>query len=813
MDNRYELCRQNLTKLNNDFKTSTRQRNESTTRLHFIDFLFFECLNWPRQTTITEESYEGKYSDYNFKIENKCVLIVEAKKEGDYFELPIGICKIKFKIKNLLRDYPSLKKAMTQVADYCQHRGVKYGAISNGHQLIIFIASRNDSLPPLEGNALVFDSIECMEKNCLELWQYLYVEGINENKLYPKLVDTIDIKLPHKISAEIPNYPGIKKRNELQVDIKNISEWVLEDLMRHPSLEKQFLEQCYCKSDTLSQYSLISKKILAARYDVLLQNDSPEITFSKTVDKKGISKEVIAESHSRRPVLLIGDVGVGKSTFIKHLMKIEAANIIKNSIAIYIDLGSKGTLEHNFEDFIKSEMINQLLDEYDINIEEKNFVRGVYNREVEIFKSGIYSDYQKSNPNLFKEKEIEFLEQKIKNKSKHLQNSLIHIAKGRNKQIILFIDNADQRNYEVQENTFLLAQELAENWHLTVFISLRPETFYLSKQQGVLSGYHAKAFTISPPRIDSVIKKRLLFALKIANDEIPFPPDILEGVHLRLEKLKKLIQIFLRSLDHNKALLEFIDNICSGNVRNALDLVRNFFGSGYVNTENILRIYEERGEYKIHLHDFQRTVIYGEAEYYDPERSLISNLFDIDFPDPKEHFILPILLGFLNKNTNTKLGSHKGFIDLSLIYTRFQNLGYTIDQINFSIQRGLKKKLFEASNTQLNSNDNELKSLRITAVGTYHILRLCKNFIYIDAIVIDIPFLNPKIYGSIGEARDIQSRLKRATIFIEYLTTQWNKCIDSGTFDWSIIAKALNRNIDYIAKKSKINLTYNTKPD
>ncbi|CAM2913940.1 Uncharacterised protein [Legionella pneumophila] len=52
MDNRYELCRQNLTKLNNDFKTSTRQRNESTTRLHFIDFLFFECLNWPRQTTI-----------------------------------------------------------------------------------------------------------------------------------------------------------------------------------------------------------------------------------------------------------------------------------------------------------------------------------------------------------------------------------------------------------------------------------------------------------------------------------------------------------------------------------------------------------------------------------------------------------------------------------------------------------------------------------------------------------------------------------------------------------------------------------------
>ncbi len=56
---------------------------------------------------------------------------------------------------------------------------------------------------------------------------------------------------------------------------------------------------------------------------------------------------------------------------------------------------------------------------------------------------------------------------------------------------------------------------------MIVFVCLRPETVHRTKKvSGALSGYHTKAFTIAPPRIDEVILKRLVFAQRIASGEI-----------------------------------------------------------------------------------------------------------------------------------------------------------------------------------------------------------------------------------------------------------------------------------------------------
>ena len=40
---------------------------------------------------------------------------------------------------------------MEQAAGYCQSRGVPYAAVSNGHQFVIFVATRSDGIPPFEG--------------------------------------------------------------------------------------------------------------------------------------------------------------------------------------------------------------------------------------------------------------------------------------------------------------------------------------------------------------------------------------------------------------------------------------------------------------------------------------------------------------------------------------------------------------------------------------------------------------------------------------------------------------------------------------
>ena len=167
----YEQCRINLEQLSSWYAGHSGERNEATTRVQLIDRLFFECLGWSRDDMTAEEHHGGAYADYVFSAPRK-LLIVEAKREGDYFELPSGMDNIEYSLKTLCRDYPKLKSAIEQVADYCYKRGVPNATVCNGHQLVVFIALRLD-MPALDGRALVFPSLEFMSTHFLDLWQGL----------------------------------------------------------------------------------------------------------------------------------------------------------------------------------------------------------------------------------------------------------------------------------------------------------------------------------------------------------------------------------------------------------------------------------------------------------------------------------------------------------------------------------------------------------------------------------------------------------------------------------------------------------------
>lgn len=794
----YETCRENLNKLKEWYANKKGTRNEATTRLQLIDSIIFECLGWKREDVICEESHGKEFADYTFYSPRR-TLIIEAKKEGDYFEIPSGKNDLYYSLNGLMRDNKNLNQAIIQVAGYCQKRGVPIGAVSNGHQLVIFLATRNDGVSPFDGKALVFSSFNIMLNNFFVLWQAISKPGINDKNFLHSIIGEEKPEIPPKLSASIHNYPGIKGRNVFQTDLKIVSDLVLEDLTRAEELELKFLEDCYCQSGALSQYSLMSKSILQARYDSLFSSDASWPTTVPVAKKKKISKELLAESLSRRPILLIGDVGVGKTTFIRHLINIDAKSLFEDAITLYLDFGSQATLQMDIRAFVIDEITKQLREKYDVDIEERNFIKGIYHSDLKRFSNGIYKDLIEINPTLFREKQLNFLEEKLNNKEQHLKKSLEHILNARKKQIVLFIDNADQRNDETQQAAFLISQEISEHWSVTVFVALRPETFHRSMQSGALSGYHPKAFTISPPRIDRVIKKRLEFGLKITSGEISLQ-SLPKEIGIRLSQLEILIKVFLDSLSFNKDLMEFIDNITSGNVRLGLDLVKNFFGSGHVDTEKCINIYKDTGSYYIPLHEFIRAIIYGDSIYYNSEVSLITNIFDVANNDPKEHFLLSLIIGYLSSLSSYQ---ESGFVDTLKVYERLQNFGYTPEQIDYAIIKGIRNKLLETSAhiiPDLRLGFPEL--IRATTIGLYYIKRFCSLFSYIDAIIVDTPILCDSFREKILNVSTIQERLERAEIFRNYLNSKWVLLKDKSTFfDWFIVSEKLKSEIEKIKGK------------
>lgn len=64
--------------------------NEATTRLRLIDRLLMNCLDWRPAEITTEEYQAGEYVDYALGTP-ATEAILEAKKEGHHFAVPVGV--------------------------------------------------------------------------------------------------------------------------------------------------------------------------------------------------------------------------------------------------------------------------------------------------------------------------------------------------------------------------------------------------------------------------------------------------------------------------------------------------------------------------------------------------------------------------------------------------------------------------------------------------------------------------------------------------------------------------------------------------
>jgi hypothetical protein len=214
-----------------------------------------------------------------------------------------------------------------------------------------------------------------------------------------------------------------------------------------------------------------------------------------------------------------------------------------------------------------------------------------------------------------------------------------------------------------------------------------------------------------------------------------------------------------------------------------LEFVSRFIGSGHVDTTKILDIHQREGRYFVPPHDFLRAIMHGDAEYYDPHSSPVANLFDISQPDGREHFLLALLVTFVEA-AGDKAGSD-GFVPSDEAYSFAQKGGFAPDQIAWAIDRGTGKGLFERSPRSATPNSHE--HIRVTTAGEYTARVLAGMFTYLDAMVVDTPILDENYRRLITNVHSITERLRRAEVFRVYLDKQWGvleEALESPPFNW-----------------------------
>ncbi len=784
----YERAKHALDTLVEEYD-ATLDLNEATTRLQLINRLLADCLGWTPEQIVAEEYQDGDYLDYVLgKPERQAVL--EAKRTGRHFEVPIGVTGERLVELKTLYEYSEFNRsAIEQVLRYCQGGGIPVAILCNGSQIVAFLGSRQDGIAPLVGKCLLFSSFTEMQQDFSNLWECLSREGLRAGQLRYRLSRRgRATPPPERLSARLADYPGFRIRSELETDVRILADLFLQDLVQEEEVSDEFLAECYCSSGALSQYALVSKEILRTRYASV---ESTVGTTESVNPRKGqssrLSNNLLSAALVRRPLILLGDVGVGKTIFLKHFFRVEALEVLRDSIVFYVDFLKQSSLLEDVRSYLVSTVDDVLAEKHELHVHQNEFVRAVYNKEINRFRRSIYGPLRTTDPAEYEKHELDMLTGHLSDRLEHLRRNLEHLRGTRNLQFVLVLDNIDHHELEFQERVFVIGQSLAETWPVAVFMSLRPDTFYNSRKSGSVAAYQPRVFTVEPPRTDLVILKRLGFAkkqLERTGRLDSFPP----GLTIDSTKLMAYLDVLIEAFRSNERLKELVDNLSSGNVRQALDFISNFVGSGYVSTARILEVHSRGHLYTLPLHEFIRAMLYQEYEHYDPRASTVVNMFDIATSDGREHFALVILLAACEARGE----SHQnGYVEESLLYEHLQELGYLTEQIEFHVNRALERKLLQPSSTA-----PPHRSLRLTAAGSYMHKRMISIFTYVDAMIVDTPIVNPAVRPQIQAAVTIHERLGRAETFCQYLDDQWVFGDGRTTFSWPLASAELRRDME-----------------
>ena len=177
----------------------------------------------------------------------------------------------------------------------------------------------------MEGEAIVFDSLEKMDESFQLLWNLLSEDGIKNKIITKELSKNLQLDLPSKLSSKIPanKYPGSYQQNNRYygTEIQNIVSYILDRDDISENDMKNFLDNCYSKNGTISKYAELTKEILQNRYDLMFaKNENNALATESVSDKKGLNfklTDIFSDSSlPQKPILLIGSIGAGKTTFI-----------------------------------------------------------------------------------------------------------------------------------------------------------------------------------------------------------------------------------------------------------------------------------------------------------------------------------------------------------------------------------------------------------------------------------------------------------------------------------------------------------------
>jgi hypothetical protein len=738
-----------------DLVNTLRGENEATVRLCMIDEVL-SLVGWQKHDYKPERiTSTGRYTDYRLSIENQPRLIVEAKRIGAIEPFPKSIRLPQYTNSFLYyRCGSDMKALFDQCLAYCAQCGVPYAIATTGELWIVLLGFKYGTEWG-KLRAFVFHSLEDIAERFHDFYGLISREAVRNNSLEEKFANMVLIK------PNIAVYPREELGQESTVGqaphrqvIRAFFDQFMGDITR-PGQEKM-LEQCYVENYELNEFSRELQQIL--HYDATFDKlEDPVDEADKTI----LEKELEYQSHSRSPktILLVGNVGAGKSTFIHRFSKYEAR--LERNVCTIIDLINHVTKvepDRAEGQLLAEFVIERLASEFREKTSPYSpaILRGCFEVECNRFKTQRQVLFRQ-DPESYALKEEEYLLSLYQNHYKHLTGYLKYIRKKRYR-VWLAFDNVDRGSESYQAFIYAFAHQLSADTGCVTLITLRQDTFLEAQEAGFLDVRSSDViFQLRAPEFRQVVSKRRKFIERmIERNEVskPFKDaiDLISVLNWHVTRLVLTDDDFVRL---------FITTFSLNNVRYGLQMLRDYYTSRHSTFHEFYQNHPNRESieeavslnYEQEANRLLQALMLGNSWNYQETRSEISNAFWVSPLEKMSHFLMLRVLAYLSIQRN--MTSARISTRYDKVCNDFISLGYQRHHMNNVIRKLLYAGLI-ASPTLPDNPAAEVKrdipdplprdmKIALTGRGHYYLKKLASHKYYQTRVGEDTIWYNEQL--------------------------------------------------------------------
>jgi hypothetical protein len=524
--------------------------NEATTRVVVIDSVL-TAIGWATSLISRESpSGTGDYLDYVLRIDGQPWMVVEAKRKGVYFQIDPAPTRGPHRGRSIqsfvTRGGQPLRDATAQAARYCNDTGTALACVTNGLQWLFYRGLSRDGLSWQVGNAFVFlgpdEILARFDEFCWCL--------ARANAGTPWLLERLDGPIPAPTLA--PSRPIDRlgrigsQRAAVDSGVSEAFEYFAARFLREIHLAdenltaRERMENCYVQAGAPGQLDRTLSALIAEDERETL----PDVEIS--AEQAGGFGNRLHRYHrdrlSREPVVVIGNTGAGKTTYIhRALSELRARD--EGAFVAVIDLTGLGdrtspdqastqhriaeevldalghcasmTLKDKMADSRSSEALDphsfaafQAMQHEHLEKEQRSHV-AIHGATGDAWTSKLQGFFDQ-----FRARPVEHCFSYVTHLGERYPYKASKHAQLVRRPVLVVLDNVDLESAECQRSAYTFAARLAGTGRAIVVVTMREETFEEARVgKGFLSGISLRhAHHVVAPAFDALLGARLKFA-------------------------------------------------------------------------------------------------------------------------------------------------------------------------------------------------------------------------------------------------------------------------------------------------------------